>query len=236
MGVYKIQSSIKIEGATPDETTIAYLQYLVGFALTRWHFVEQDLTMIYLTLSCPTGAPIDSALATFTNIQTVDAKLNVLRKVVDQVLFQDEFADFRKRAKKGLNRVGTLNDQRNKIAHGMAKMLEDDAGIEKPYFLPFYNIPGHYRERALTSRKMHTGIIKRQEKWDFLQLVNVVESLREGPEISHELLTDLGALYRTQKATLLKAGRMTLDHGLPCDLTQTSDDLPRVSLSINFQL
>lgn len=228
MGVTRLNPILDIKGQNPEETAIAIMQYLVGFGLTRWHFVEQDLTMAYIVLSCPVGTPLDSALTTFTSIQTVDEKIIVFQKVLNQVLFQDEFTDFRTKAKSTLNRLRTLNDTRNKIAHGMATTVEE-SGKRVPYFLPFYNLTSFMRERGLFERKWHTSIIKRQEKWSVAELQKKVETLREGPERSKALLDSILALFEDQKATLLKAGRMTLDRGLPFDPSQPSPDQPQAS-------
>lgn len=234
MGASKVKHVLTIEVESEAQVEIAHLQYLVGFALTRWHFVEQDLTMAYLFLTCPKNSPVDGALTTFTNIQTVDAKINCLRKVLDQVLYQDELKDFRKSAREKLNRIQKLNELRNKLAHGMATNVAQEDGQEVPRFLPFYNIPTHHREMALTSRRWHTSVIKRQEQWDIEKTREVVESLSEGFDVAGALVRELLELFEVREATLLDAGRMTLDHGLPCDATHSEGDGRSINITVDY--
>ena len=69
---------------------------------------------------------------------------------------------------------------------------------------------------------MATSIIKRQPKLDLAHLRTLVEGLKEGVDLSRELLDDLLALYADKRANLLAATRMTLECGLPHDWTRPS--------------
>ena len=214
MGVSKVTGSIEVRSENPVAAQVGSMQYLVGFGLTRWHFVEQDLTMIYLLLCCPANVPVDGPLTAFENIQTTEGKINLLQKILAQVLYQNEFVDFRREAKKKLVRIQKINKKRNKIAHGMTNTLVEE-GQETAYFLPFYNLLSHFRENSLTKRGFLTDIVKRQEKWDLRKLHDVVEELEEGPLLSKKLLDDLNTLYVVHRNILEDAGRMTLESSLP---------------------
>lgn len=213
MGVSKVQSKLTIIADSDDDSTTAYLHYLVGLGLSRWHFVEQDLTMIYLMLVCPFDAPVDGALASFMNVQTTDAKITLTTCVLTQVLYQDCFAEFRKRAKKDLIRIRTLNDTRNKLAHGWVRRAEG----KPPAFQPFGNMANDFRVRSLKSLGSLPGIIVEPQYWDTETLRAKVESLGEGPEKSHALWRDLVQLFEDERTTLEKTPRMTLDRGIPFD-------------------
>lgn len=214
----KSPPTLSIVGANLIATKIATMQFLVGFGLTRWHFVEQDLTMIYLSLVCGENAPVDGALSTFSGIKTVEAKIDTVKKTLAQVLYQDEFADFRTAANKKLNRISIINGKRNNIAHGMATtLIEGDE--EVPYFLPFYNLPGHFREKAYVENNVATSVIKRQPKLTVEELRELVDGLQEGVELSRSLLADLIDFYERERPILEGATRMALDCGLPYDRT-----------------
>jgi len=225
MGVSRVQdqSHLKIEGETPEVTSIAVMQYLVGFGLTRWHFVEQDLTFAYLMLTCPSGSPVDGPLASFMEIQTIEAKARLLSKVLSQVLYQDEVEPFRTWAKKAINRIVTLNDIRNKLAHGMARINE----VGKPVFMPYFNVAHEFRIRAYKSVGSIPGILIPPVEWNENDIRQKVEQLEEGPRLSFELVQKIGALFADQKSLLEKAPRMTLDRGLPYDQNPPTSDLPQ---------
>ncbi|MCZ8171255.1 MAG: hypothetical protein O9272_05900 [Brevundimonas sp.] len=213
MGVSRVTSTLTISGQTEADTIVAHMHYLVGFGLSRWHFVEQDLTMIYLMLVCPSDGPVDGALATFMNVQTTDAKIVLLTKVITQVLFQDRFNDFRARAKKDLRRIQTLNEIRNQLAHGWARKVDG----EDPKYQPFYNIAHNYRVKSLKNLGSVPSTIISAQSWDLKTLIEKVDSLAEAATKSHALWRDLCELFEETRTTLETTPRMTLDMGLPFD-------------------
>lgn len=214
MGMFQLPDGhLTIKGATPKATSVAVMQFYVGFALSAWHFVEQDLTMAYLALSCPANTPVDGALASFSEIQTIDAKANHVSKVLAQVLYQDEFTDFRKEAKRKLNRIVTLNGTRNKLAHGTASANKNG----DPVFEPLYNFAHAFRYNAYRKLGPVPGLIVPPTQWTEADVRKRVQELLEGPELSHDLVRELKALFEDEYTTLQTARRMTLDLGIPYD-------------------
>lgn len=213
MGVSRVKvTNLTILADTPEDTGVAVMQYLVGFGLTLWHGVEEDLTFIYLMLTCPKGTPVDGALASFTSIQTIDAKATHLIKVADQVFYQDEMTELRKHIKSALRRLITLNESRNKLAHGIAK-VEDGQAV----FLPFFNTAHDYRRRSFDHYGPTPSTVLPTTRWDEAEVRRRVETLREGPEVTLDLIRDIAALFEDESSPLRTARRMTLDRGIPYD-------------------
>lgn len=213
MGVSKVKvTNLTILADTPEDTSLAIMQYYVGWALTMWHHVEQDLTMIYLIATCPKGTPVDGALASFLAIQTTESKATHLVKVLDQVFYQDELTDFRKSAKTTLNRIITLNNTRNKLAHGFARLRDGKAA-----FLPFYNAASDFRRFSFDQVGPTPSTVLPTTVWDEPTVRLKAESLREGPKLTQALLSALGELCEDEQSALQTARRMTLDRGLPYD-------------------
>lgn len=213
MGVSRVKKpEIHIKADTPELTEIAVMQYLVGFGLSRWHNVEQDLTYIYLMLTCPRDTPVDGALASFSAIQTIDAKAGHLIKVAEQVFYQDEMVETRKAIKKGLNRIITLNGIRNKLAHGIA--TERDG---KAVFMPYYNFAHDWRREAFDRYGPTPSTVVPTVKWDIPKLHEEVEKLKEGPDLTYKIVHELGDLFEDGSSPLRTARRMTLDRGISYD-------------------
>jgi len=212
MGASKFNNVLNITGETPEATLTAHMHYLVGFGLSRWHIVEQDLTMCFLMLVCPKDSPVDGALASYMQIQTTDGKITHLIKVLTQVLYQDEIEKFRTWAKRTLNRIRTLNDIRNDIAHGWVKL-----GEQGPRFQPFYNVAHDFRVQAIGSEGNVPSTIVKPESWDLRQLQDKIEALKEGTDKSGDLMNRLTAVLQDERTTLERAVRMTLDLGIPFD-------------------
>ena len=224
MGVARIKEiNLTIKADTPEETEIAVMHYWVGYGLSCWHQLEQDLTMSYLMLTCPAGSPVDGPLASFQQIETTDEKMRHLSKVLTQVLYQDELAEFRTWAKKLINRLITLNGKRNKLAHGLAKFDHDG----KPTFLPYFNWAQDYRYKAFTAHSSTPSTILAMPRWSVTDLEKVAVELREGSISSFELVERLMALFEDARPILEKAKRMTLDRGLPYDLSPPEIDPPQ---------
>ena len=214
MGVSRLKVvNLSIKADTPEETEIAVMQYWVGYGLSCWHLVELDLTMCYLLLTCPAETPVDGALASFQQIETTDGKVSHLQKVLTQVLYQDELTDFRVWAKKQTNRLITLNQKRNKLAHGLARLDQDG----QPAFLPYFNFAQDFRYNAFNAHSPTPSTVTGIQRWDTAKVQEVAKELRDGALASLDLVERLMTLLEDEKPTLEKAKRMTLDRGIPYD-------------------
>lgn len=161
---------------------------------------------------------MDGALATFHAITTIDLNLTLVTKVLDQVLFQDELESIRTNFKKRINRIRTLNEIRNKMAHGRVVLQAgQDDGL--PRFAPYYIEAADARAKHLFLKRGLTSVVRRQEFWTLQELLQKEKDLEEGRTLSLSLIEDQRKLHQTHRGILRRAARLSLDQGIPYDLT-----------------
>lgn len=203
-----------IKGETDNDTTVAQMCFFVGQALSIWYQVEENVTYFYASLMGPEGGFSDGAIATFQSLHTLDQKITLAIKVMSQVLYQDEMESFRTSAKKRLIRIKTLNETRNKIAHGRIVWNEFGA-YETPKFGPYFIRAAFMRADFMKAKKIATSVVSQPELWSLPELVERVESLSEGRTLSIDLMGDLREALSANADILRKAARLLLDPGIP---------------------
>lgn len=206
------ETTIEVSGPTEAvESTHYYIQ--VGRALTTWAITESVLSEFYCMLVCGKNTPADGAITTFSELRSFDERKGLISKCLDQVLYPNEFNTFRKSAKKRLNRIQTLSQIRNKIAHG-AVLKHHEVG--RILFYTYYMDATDHRQRGLA--KMHGGppsIVKNPIKWDLSELAQKAKSLEEAHALAKDLVSELSEQYKENSELLKGTARMLLRPGLP---------------------
>lgn len=209
-----MSENLIIKGADESETTVAQMCFHVGHALSLWYQVEENITYFYALLMGPEGGFSDGAIATFQALHTLDQKISLTTKVMAQVLYPDELEKFRTKAKAKLNRIRTLNEVRNKIAHG--RIVWDEFGAyDGPKFGPYFLRSAYMRADFMKSVGVATSVVRQSELWTLPDLQKKANSLAEGRDLSIKLMAELREALSANADTLPKAARSLLDPGIP---------------------
>lgn len=206
------ESAIQVTGeAKAVKSAHYYIQ--IGRALTTWAITESELSEYYCMLVCGENAPADGAITTFYELRSFDERKNLISKCLDQVLYPDQFNTFRKDAKNKLNRIQTLSQVRNKIAHG-AVLEHRDVGefLFYPYFIDAIG----FRQRGLTKLYgSHPSTVKKPITWSLKELSKHAKSLEAAHAIAKDLIAALKEQYEENSELLKDTTRMLLRPGLP---------------------
>lgn len=198
----------------PEEEIVARMMYNVGFALTCWGHVEEKLAEFYVALCVPKDARSEAVVTTFSELRTVEQKIQMIRKVMRQVLYNVCFNEFRGRIEKKLNRLVRLNETRNEIAHGRV-LWGGFGGATGPKFGPFYLEAVHMRREFMSATKVVTDAVKIQSVWTPEELHDKAFSLREGMTIGDELLVEFDRISEEMPEAFHTGGWLTMPRGIP---------------------
>lgn len=200
---------VRFEGP-PVHVLLTSFYSLVGFALSQWAEVESELADFYCALVCADGSPVEGALTTWTTLTDVSTKINVTRKVMNQVLGDNRFNDFRADCKRKFTRIGTLSETRNKIAHGKVTYFP---AVEITVFLPYYNRTAWWREEEHRIRGLSGGTLFEHERWTRDDLQQKVNSLEEALNLAVEVKQNLAKIFLDpeHREFLAKKPRMILN-------------------------
>lgn len=200
---------------TGDPRTVAALPYYieVGRALTIWALTENQMSEFYCMLVCGRNSPADGAITTFQTLRSFDDRRNLILKCLNQVLYPNEFNDFRRQIRTKLNKIQKLSETRNKIAHG-AVFEQDETG--NFYFHPYFIEAVKLRQEGLKRiHGQHPSTVSKQLRWNLEELIEKVALLDEALVLASELISDLAAQYEEHSKLLQGTTRMLLNPGLP---------------------
>jgi len=206
----ELRLEVTIEGQGSD---LAAFYFQVGRALTIWAITENTLSEYYCMIVCGCMTPAEGATTTFSELRSFDERRNIIAKCLDQVLYPNQFDTFRKESKKKLNRIKTLSETRNKIAHGATIKDLDSGSVDfYPYFVRAHNV----RQEGLEKKLGHyPSTVKNPLIWTRNELTKKVDSLLEANSIASDLLSTLDGLYEENSKLLKDTTRMFARQGLP---------------------
>lgn len=150
---------------------------LIGRAITRWSFVEEDLSRIFMVCTGDVVAKADGSLdfgtcgvhsAAFYAVESFRGKLSLVDAAIGSYVswavnsrgaVKAEWAKLREKARK-------LSLKRNRLAHYMVLPGYDlDDGVIPPRLVPPIGSPGFYRETGINPGKntLHLEHIRHME-------------------------------------------------------------------------
>ncbi len=204
----ELKMELTISGRGSDMAAF-YIQ--VGRGLSIWAITENALSEMYCMIVCGQMSPAEGAATTFSLLRSLEDRINIITKCMDQVLYPSKFDTFRKDSKRKLNRIRKLAETRNKIAHGAALRVAD--GVN---FFPYFMRAENMRVAGLHQKLgHHPSTVKKPPIWNKDELTEKVDSLMEASSIAHELIADLQALYEENSELLQDTTRMFARRGLP---------------------
>ncbi|KTW09637.1 hypothetical protein [Sphingomonas sanguinis] len=206
--------AIMITSEDPEEQLVAQMMYNVGYAMTCWGHVEEKLAGFYVGLCVPKGGRSEAMVATFAELRTAEQKIQMVKKVMRQVLYNVCFNDFRGRNEKRLNRILRLNEIRNQIAHGRI-LYGGFGGAMGPKFGPYYIEAVHMRREFMAATKVATDAVQKQAIWTPDELHDKAYSLHEGMSVADEMLADFDKLVLDMPEAFHTGGWLVMDRGIP---------------------